>query len=101
MAVLSDADRARVHRGVMRYWSHNKERISGITKADLRTAINETDDWIDGHGGNTGNTTGYNGAISNPFKSAATQAQKTLVFCAVAAMRVSSSFARQIFGDID
>lgn len=92
----------------MRWMSQHPEiPVTGITKFDLYNptadtgAIVDTDNWIDTHGGNTADTVGYNGALQNPYKTNAGVALKTLVFCAVAAMRVSEGFARQLFGEVD
>lgn len=79
----------------MRYWSNLRELTGNFTKNDLKAAVDATDSWIDD------NQTGYNNALPEPFKSEATQAQKTLLFCAVAAMRVGVDFARKLFGNVD
>lgn len=100
MAVLSDADRQRVTNALMRWWSKNRE-VCSFTKAELRAGVNATDDWQDGNAGGTSTGTGFNSALPLPFRTAATVAQKTLTFCAVAAMRVSLAFARQMFGEVD
>jgi hypothetical protein len=101
MAVLSETDRQRVWRGVMRWWSNSRDQIS-VSKADIRAAVDSTDDWQDTHGGNTtADNVGYNGALPTAFKNNATVAQKTLLFCAVAAVRVSVAFARSMFGELD
>lgn len=92
---LSEQDRQRVHNGIMRYWSQEREAVTGITKTDLRAAINANDDWIDN------NQAAFNAALPEPFRTQATLAQKTLLFCAVAAMRVSPAFARKLFGEVD
>jgi hypothetical protein len=79
----------------MRYWSRQFEEFSGIDKTDLRAAVDDTDDWIEAQQVN------YNNALAPPFKTQATQAQKTLLFCIVAAMRVSPAFARLLIGEVD
>lgn len=102
MAVLSEQDRQRVWRGLMRYWSRLNESLPGMLKLDLRAAVDATDSWIDTHGGNTtADNVGFNGALPNPFRTNASVAQKTLMFCAVACMRISPQFARQILGEVD
>lgn len=45
MAILSETDRARIWRGLMRYWSGLREGID-LTKPDLRSAVDATDTWI-------------------------------------------------------
>ena len=102
MAVLTNAERTQVWRGIMRYWSRQNNVLPNVDKVQLRTAIDETDVWIDTHGGNVSlDTIGYNGAISDPFKTNASLQQKTELFCGVAARRVSKAFAQQLFGGID
>jgi len=64
-------------------------------KADLRAAVDATDAWIDD------NAASYNSALPQPFRGAASEGQKTLLFCAVAAMRVGIGFARALFGEVD
>lgn len=92
---LTEGEKDQIQRGIMRLWSENFEESSGFTKGDLRTAIDDADTWIDS------NQSSYNTGLSATFRTNATQAQKTLLFCAVAAMRVSATFARKLFGEID
>ena len=91
---LTTEDRARVHRGLMRYWSNIWEAVA-VDKAELLAAVVATDTWIDD------NQAGYNAALPEAFRTGATQAQKTLLFMAVAAARVSIAFARALFGEVD
>lgn len=95
MAELSTTDRQRVWRGLMRYWSRLRVPLGNIGKADLRAAVDATDTWINDNQGS------YNTTLPNPFKTQATDAQKTLLFCCVAAMRVSAAFARKLLGEVD
>lgn len=90
MAVLPENERDQIHRGIMRWWSRERE-LTPFLSPELRTAIAETDDWIEA------NQTAFNNALSEPFRSNASLAQKTLLFCAVAAMRVSPQFATRLF----
>jgi len=83
MAVLSTTDRQRIWRGLMRYWSNLRE-ATAIDKALLYTLVGETDAWIDD------NAASYNSALST---NSLTAVQKTLLFCAVALMRVSPGVA--------
>jgi hypothetical protein len=97
MAVLSDQDREKAHHGLMRYWSELLDDSGApavLVKAAIRDAVNETDNWIDTNEGS------FNTALPTPFKNNATQEQKTILFCAIAAMRVSPEFARKLFGGI-
>lgn len=95
MAVLPDADRARIARAVMRGAVLQIPGIPNVTKPDLRAAINATDDWIDS------NQAAFNTALPTAFKNNATTAQKTLLFCAVALMRVSQTALEAVFGGSD
>ena len=95
MAVLSETDRQRAYRGLMRYWSSQQETVAGILKPDLRAAVNATDDWIDQ------NSAAFNTALPIPARTNLTATQKTLLFCAVALMRMSPTFARRVFGEVD
>jgi hypothetical protein len=79
----------------MRYWSSLREVLSGVSKSQLQDTVNATDAWIED------NQVSYNTALPNPFKTNATQAQKTILFCCVAAMRVSPAFARMLLGEVD
>ena len=94
MAILSEQDRQRIWRGLMRYWSRLREEV-GVNKQDLKDAIDATDQWIDD------NQSSYNSALPEPAKSNLTLAQKTLLFCAVALMRVSLDFIRRVFYEVD
>ncbi|NIV29465.1 MAG: hypothetical protein GWN58_08130 [Anaerolineae bacterium] len=95
MAQLSAEDRERIQRGLMRYWSGLFESLGDLTKQELLAAVNATDTWIDD------NQVSYNTALPEPAKTELTQDQKTLMFCAVALMRVSLPFLRQVFGEVD
>jgi len=83
MAVLSTTDRQRIWRGLMRYWSNEGETVES-SKAFLLTLVGETDEWIND------NQASYNSALS---ANSLTAAQKTLLFCAVALMRVDPGIA--------
>lgn len=91
MATLDEADRQRVWRGLMRYLLFG---WSGL-KADLRAAVDATDNWIEGNQGS------YNVALPQPFRGAANDVQKTILFCAVALARVGIGALRQFFGEVD
>ncbi len=95
MAVLPDADRQRIWRGMMRWWSRAREPVAGCLKADILAAVNATDAWIEA------NQASYNSALPTTFRTNATLAQKTLLFCAVALARVSIDMLRRVFGEVD
>lgn len=94
MAELSSEDRLRVARGLMRYWSSLWEQM-GLSKAQLVAAVNATDTWIND------NQASYNSALPAAAQAGLTAAQKTLLFCVVAAMRISPAFARRLVGEVD
>jgi hypothetical protein len=52
-----------------------------VTKPELRAAVVDADDWIEA------NQAGFNVALPQPFRGAATPAQKTFLFCYVAMRR--------------
>jgi len=83
MAELSTADRLRIWRGLMRYWSRLGEGVD-VTKDELQTLVVETDEWIDDNQGS------YVSALTS---NNLTGAQKTLLFCAVALCRVDPGLA--------
>lgn len=95
MAELSPEDRQRIHRGLMRYWSRLWETFGAMSKADLLAAVNATDAWVEANQG------AFNAALPQPARAELTPAQKTLVFCCVAAMRVNPAFARMLLGEVD
>lgn len=78
MAVLDATNRTRLGNEWMR---RQTETLGGVTKADLRAAVDATDAWIDG------NQSSYNTALPATFRNNASLAQKTLLFCFVAMRR--------------
>jgi hypothetical protein len=94
MATLPETDRARIWRGLMRYWSGLRQSVD-LSKTELRAAVDATDTWIDD------NQASYNSALPSAAQSNLTTAQKTLLFCVVAAIRVSVAFARALVGEVD
>ena len=66
MAVLSDADRA----AATAEWQRLNDESIGITKADLRAAINAVDDWV------VANASSFNTAIPQPARGALSARQK-------------------------
>jgi hypothetical protein len=83
MAILSGESRARIWRGLMRYWSKLREPCS-VDKAALLAAVEATDVWIDE------NAASFNSALPAVARSGLTTAQKTLLLCAVALVRAGS-----------
>lgn len=80
MAVLTDNDRVDIWREYMRYGSNERETM-GLTKPELRAAIDATDDWIND------NQASYNNALPTAAKASLTQKQKVRLFLAVAEKR--------------
>ena len=95
MATLTEEERKKIWRGLMRYWSSDWTLMSGFNKSELMDAVDATDDWIDS------NQVSFNTALPEPAKSNLSQAQKTLMFCAVALARISIPFLRKVFGEVD
>jgi hypothetical protein len=78
MAVLADADRAKV-------WAHLMRGVLGgvpnVNKADLRAAVNAVDDWCDA------NATNFNNNLPVAFRTNATAAQKNVILAIVCLRR--------------
>jgi len=86
----------RIWRAMMRYGSRIEIGWTwNITKAQISAAVDATDQWIDD------NQAAYNTALPAAFRNNATQAQKTVLFCAVALMRIGIDWLRGIFGEVD
>lgn len=81
MAVLTNGDRANINAEFQRELSALFEEIIGMSKSDLRAAINATDSWINS------NTTSFNNALPAPAKANMTAKQKARLFFAVAQKR--------------
>jgi hypothetical protein len=94
MAQLSDTDRARIWRGLMRWWSKLRDAVA-LGKADLRSAVDATDTWIDD------NQVSFNAALPEAARNNLTQPQKTLLFCCVALARVDIPMLRRVLGEVD
>jgi hypothetical protein len=95
MAELPDETRQQIWRGLMRWWSQEREEIGDVSKSDLKDAVDATDEWIDD------NQASYNAALPETARTNLTQAQKALMFCAVALARVSVAFLRSVFKGVD
>ena len=94
MAELTTEQRQQVWRGLMRYWSRLREPMA-LSKSDLQAAIDATDTWIDD------NQVSFNNALPAAAKTNLTAAQKTVLFCVVAARRVDVGFAKKLLGEVD
>ena len=77
MAALSDPLRVKLWRKFMESGNFPPT----VLKSDLRAAINAADDWVDS------NASSYNTALPQPFRGAATSAQKALILAYIALER--------------
>jgi len=91
---LTVEDRTRVTTGLMRWFSRIWESIS-LSKVELYAAVAATDGWIED------NQASFNSALPEAARTNLDLAQKTLVFMAVAAARVSMAAFRKFFGRVD
>ena len=80
MAVLDEASRTEVWAELMRKYSRDGETI-GITKQDLRAAVDALDDFMDA------NAATINNALPQPAKAELTSAQKALMLSFVVLKR--------------
>jgi hypothetical protein len=69
MAVLSDVDRQALWAEFMSMSSSERDSL-GVTKSDLRAAVNSIDDWVNS------NAASMNAAVPEPARSALTPTQK-------------------------
>lgn len=81
MAILDEADRVEVWAELMRKYSRDGETIGAITKADLRTAVDALDDFMNA------NAATINNALPEPAKAVLTPAQKALMLSFVVLKR--------------
>lgn len=84
MTLLDDTNRARTW---AQYLRSSLGSPSGVTKADVRAAVDATDVWIESAQAAAAPSTGFNSALPQPFRGAASSDQKTLLFCYVAMRR--------------
>jgi len=70
MAVLSDADRQQIWADFMASAGPLLESLFGMSKVDIRAAVNAADQWIDD------NASSFNAAIPQPARGAMTAKQK-------------------------
>lgn len=85
MAVLDATNRSRT--GFQ--WMRDNLATTAFTKPDLAAAVNATDDWIEANQG------AFNTALPAAFRTNATLAQKTLLFCYVAMRRAGILHAQE------
>ena len=81
MAALSDADRAALNALIQSDWSSERAQLAGVTKSDLRAAINAIDAWADA------NAVAFNSAIPLPARTALTAKQKARLLLLVVRRR--------------
>ncbi len=81
MAVLSDSDRAIVSATYQAQCSAERQTFAGVTKADIRAAVNAVDDWV------VANAAAFNSAIPLPARTALTTAQKAYLLQFVTSKR--------------
>ena len=72
MPVLIDIEREALWAEMMRELSDRGESV-GVTKADLRAALNAADGWADA------NATSYNSALPQPARGALSARQKAML----------------------
>lgn len=89
MAVLPEADRDKLARGLMRYWSQSRE-LTAFEKAGVRQIVDDLDVFIDT------NAVTINLAISQPYRNQATTGQKAFIFAAVALARYDVPTVRRL-----
>lgn len=74
---MDATNRLRTFAQTMRNWPGS----IGVTKTELKAALDATDDWIES------NQASFNSALPQPFRGSATTPQKTFLFCYVAMRR--------------
>jgi hypothetical protein len=84
MTLLPDTDRART----VAQWMRDQAG-TGVTKADLRAALNAADQWVED------NTTSYNTALPTAFRTAASVFQKTMLLAYVLMRRMGRLHAEE------
>lgn len=80
MIAMPDADRAATSTALQRFFSQTAAAV-GITKPELKTAVDAVDDWCDA------NATSFNTAIPQPARSALNSSQKAMLLAYVALRR--------------
>jgi hypothetical protein len=77
MAVLSEGDRA----ALWAAWQRENVEACGITKADLRAAVDAADSWVDS------NAVSFNSALPLPARTTLTTAQKARMLALIVRRR--------------
>jgi len=99
MAVLAEADRAKMWRGMMRFLSRRATEFpyNAMTKAEGRAGIDGVDDGLNAA------LASINGGLPEPFATQAGVNMKALFLCMDAAYRVDGTgdFAKALFGEMD
>ena len=95
MAALAIADRTRILRGLMRYWSAPDTRQSApFSKFDLYNPVANT--------GAVADTVGFNGALAANMRTGLTLQMKGELFVAIALARTGNiELLRRVFGEVD
>ena len=94
MATLSEANLRKIWRGLMRYWSNQRE-LTAFEKAGLYDAIVAIDTFLND------NATAINNAFPAAFRTSATASQKSVILAAVALARYNPDLLRQLIGEVD
>ena len=77
MAELSAQDRLLVYSTWIDFVSRNRQAIAGLSKAELRAAVNAMDTWIDD------NQASFNSALPTAARTSLTTKQKVRIFIEV------------------
>jgi hypothetical protein len=77
MAVLSESDRA----ALWAAWMRENSESCGITKADLRAAVDAADAWVDA------NAASFNSALPLPARTTLSSAQKARMLALIVRRR--------------
>jgi len=98
MAVLAEADRAKMWRGMMRFLSKKPVEFpyTGMTKAEGRAGLDGIDDGLNAA------LASINGSLPEPFATEAGVNMKALFLCLDSAYRVDGTgeFAKKLFGEL-
>jgi hypothetical protein len=96
MAVLPDADRARIYRGLMRFWSRIDvcEPIPSV-KVVVRSAVDAADNWADA------NAAAYNNALPAEVKTQWSANAKAMLLAMVVLARYNPTLLAAILGEVN
>ncbi len=87
MAVLDANDRARIWRGLMRYWSNLRETVH-LSSPDILAAVVAGDVWLED------NAASFNNALPVAARTGLTTGQKALLLCGLVLMRFAPGVAK-------